>query len=64
MNTLFAGVFGESTMEVASSAIAGKSGVDCLLALDQDGDGLEINGESTLELTAAAPGQRQRQGRA
>lgn len=54
LETLFAGVFGETAMDIASSAIAGKSGVFCLLALDQNGDGLEIKGQSELELTSCS----------
>ena len=54
LETLFAGVFGEAAMDIASSATAGKSGVSCLLALDQDGKGLEIKGQSELELSACS----------
>lgn len=54
LNNLFAGIFGEAATDVATSATAGKSGVYCLLALDQNGNGLEINGDSELELTACS----------
>jgi Flp pilus assembly protein TadG len=54
LNSIFAGIIGESSTDVAASAAAGKSGVFCLLALDQKGEGLEIDGESSLELTACS----------
>jgi Flp pilus assembly protein TadG len=54
LETLFAGVLGDTAMDIASSATAGKSGVFCLLALDQDGNGLSIDDESLLELTACS----------
>ncbi len=52
LETLFAGVFGENAMDIASSATAGKNGVFCLLALDQNGKGLEVKKDSELEMRA------------
>jgi hypothetical protein len=52
LNSLFAGVLGEDTMSVAASAVAGKRGVSCLMALDNDGKGLELHGNAELELNA------------
>jgi len=52
LTTLFAGIFGENTLNVAASAAAGKRGVTCLIALDPSGKGLELNGDAQLELQA------------
>ena len=52
IGTLFAGVLGEDVLDVASSAVAGKRGVACLIALDTKGKGLELNGKAELELNA------------
>lgn len=52
LNSLFAGVLGEETINVEASAVAGKRGVSCLLALDSDGKGLELSGGARLELNA------------
>jgi Flp pilus assembly protein TadG len=52
LETLFAGVFGENAMDIASSATAGKNGTFCLLALDQKGKGLEVKKDSELEMRA------------
>lgn len=48
--TLFAGVFGLDTMDIEASAIAGKQGASCLIALDSDKKGIEINGNAELDL--------------
>ena len=50
VNTLFAGVLGNESMDVAASAAAGKRGVSCLIALDPKGKGLELNGNANLKL--------------
>ncbi|MGI9435554.1 MAG: pilus assembly protein TadG-related protein, partial [Geminicoccaceae bacterium] len=52
VETLFAGVLGEEMMDVASSAVAGKRGVACLIALDPSGKGLELKSNAELELKA------------
>lgn len=51
---LFAGLFGKGKTEVATSATAGKGGIYCLLSLDQKGKGLEVKGDSELELRACS----------
>ena len=52
LNSLFADVFGDDAVNVAASAVAGKRGVSCLLALDPSGKGLELNGDAQLHLEA------------
>ncbi len=54
LDTIFAGVFGEATTDIASRATAGKSGVFCLLALDPKGNGLEMTGDAELHLAACS----------
>lgn len=49
-STLFAGVLGSETMDVATSATAGKRGIACLIALDPKGKGLSLKGNANLEL--------------
>ena len=36
LSTLFAGIFGSSTMDIAASAVAGKRSAMCIMALDPD----------------------------
>ena len=50
--TLFAGIFGDMAMDIATSATAGKNGVSCMLALDKSGKGLQVKKDSELELRA------------
>ena len=50
LSTLFAGVFGSSIIDVEASAVAGKQGVACLMALDPSRMGIELNGDAELDL--------------
>jgi len=54
LQTLFAGVFGDAVMDIATSATAGKSGISCLIALDKKGKGLETDGNTELRLRACS----------
>ncbi|MGI9433219.1 MAG: TadG family pilus assembly protein, partial [Geminicoccaceae bacterium] len=49
--TIFAGVFGHDTMDVAASANAGRRGATCVLALDKATNGaMSVTGQSSLEV--------------
>jgi hypothetical protein len=50
LSTLFAGLFGSSIMDIESSAVAGKQGVACMIALDPGKKGIELNGDVELDL--------------
>lgn len=50
LDTLFAGVFGGGVVDVEASAVAGKQGVTCMIALDADKKGIEIKGNAKLDL--------------
>lgn len=51
LDTLFSGLLGKDVLDVASSAVAGKRGVACLIALEPHDKGLELNGDAELELS-------------
>lgn len=50
LKTVFAGVLGEGVVDVGASAVAGKQGVTCMIALDANKKGIELNGEAELDL--------------
>lgn len=50
LDTLFAGIIGQGTVDVAASAAAGKFGVACLIALNPKGKGLKLDKDAQLEL--------------
>ncbi len=50
LDTLFAGVFGHGIMDIEASAVAGKQGVACMIALDADKKGIEVKGDAEIDL--------------
>lgn len=50
LETLFGGILGHGTMDVNASAVAGKQGVACMIALDSDKKGIEVKGNARLNL--------------
>ena len=50
LSSIFAGIVGEETVDVAASATAGKLGVACLIALNPKGKGLKLEKDARLEL--------------
>ncbi len=50
LETLFGGVFGQGMIDIEASAIAGKQGVACMIALAPDGKGIEVQGDSQIDL--------------
>ncbi|MGI9421073.1 MAG: TadG family pilus assembly protein [Geminicoccaceae bacterium] len=50
LTTIFAGLIGDDTVDVAASAAAGKFGVACLIALNPKGKGLKLDKDAQLQL--------------